>query len=119
RLTIDTGLDLLSRVTRYEALVPLDDNLIDPTGVDIPPSQLFRGTSTLGLGAYIDLGIDITTRLKLVTSLRLDQYLIEGRDRESADPRLVARYKLRPTWTLKAYLGEFSQPPQPEAVDSR
>jgi TonB family protein len=118
-LTLDTGLDLLSRVTRYEALVPLDDTLIDSSGVDIPPSQVFRGASTLGLGAYLDLGIDITKRLKLVPSLRLDSYLIEGRDRYSADPRLVARYKLTPTWTLKGYVGEFSQPPQPESVDAR
>jgi len=117
--TIDTGLDLLSRVTSYQALVPIDDTLIDPTGVDVDPSNVFRGTASLGLGAYLDLGLDVSSRLKLVPSLRLDQYLIEGRDRHSIDPRMVARYKLRPTWTLKGYVGQFSQPPQPEAVDAR
>ncbi len=117
--TLDTGLDLLSRVTRYRALLPIDDTLIDSTGVDVPPQALFRGTASLGLGAYIDLGIDASSRLKLIPSLRLDQYLIEGKDRSSADPRMVARYKLRPTWTLKGYVGEFSQPPQPESVDAR
>ena len=117
--TLDTGLDLLSRVTRYEALVPLDDTLISSEGVDIPPSQVFRGAATLGLGAYIDLGVDVTKRLKLIPSLRVDSYLIEGQDRFSIDPRLVGRYQLTKTWTLKGYVGEFSQPPQPEAVDSR
>ncbi len=119
RLTLDTGLDLLSRITSYQALVPIDDNLIDSTGVDVDPSKVFRGTSTLGLGAYIDLGIDATSKLKLIPSLRVDQYLIESRNRQSLDPRLVARYRVDKDWTLKGYVGRFSQPPQPEAVDAR
>jgi TonB family protein len=119
RLTLDTGIDMLSRVTNYEALVPVADTLINAEGVDIPPSQLFRGAQVIGLGAYLDLGIDITSRWKLIPSLRLDGYLLDGEARASADPRLVARYKMAPTLTLKAYLGQFSQPPQPEAFDSR
>ncbi len=119
RLTIDTGIDMLSRVTRYEALVPIDDTLISSEGVDVPPSQIFRGASTLGLGAYADVGIDVTKRLKLIPSLRLDSHLIEGQELYSADPRFVARYILKKTLTLKGYVGEFSQPPQPEAVDQR
>jgi len=119
RLTLDSGIDVLSRATRYEALVPVADDLINPRGVDIPPSQLYRGAAILGLGFYTDLGVDVTPRLKLVPSLRVDTYLIEGRDRFSIDPRFVARYKVTPTFTAKAYVGEFSQPPQPEAVDAR
>lgn len=119
RFTLDTGLDVLSRVTRYSALVPIDDNLANDNGVDIDPTQVFRGTSTLGAGAYLDLGIDVTRRLKLIPSLRLDTYMIEGRDKLSIDPRFVARYALYKTFTLKGYVGEFSQPPQPEAVDAR
>jgi TonB family protein len=118
-LTIDTGIDMLSRVTRYAALVPLDDTLISSQGVDIPPSQVFRGAATLGVGAYADVGIDVTKRLKLIPSLRADSYLIEGQERFSLDPRFVARYLLNPRLTLKAYVGRFSQPPQPEAVDAR
>jgi TonB family protein len=119
RLSLDTGIDVLSRVTSYQALVPVDQGLIQSDGVDIPPSQVFRGAAVLGLGAYIDAGIDVTSRWKLIPSLRLDTYVIEGQDILSLDPRLVAKYKLRDDLTLKAYLGEFSQPPQPEAVDSR
>jgi TonB family protein len=118
-LTLDTGLDMLSRVTGYEALVPIQDGLIRSEGVDIPPSQLFRGASTLGLGAYLDLGIDASPRLRLIPSLRLDSYIIEGQDILAIDPRFVVKYLLQKGLTLKAYLGEFSQPPQPEAVDSR
>jgi TonB family protein len=119
RFLLDTGLDLLSRVTRYEALVPVDDNLINSQGVDVPPSTFLRGASSLGFGAYIDLAIDATSKLKLVPSLRLDTYLIEGQERFAADPRFVVRYQVDKMWTLKAYVGEFSQPPQPEAVDQR
>jgi TonB family protein len=118
-LTIDTGIDMLSRVTSYQALVPVDDGLIQSEGVDIPPSQVFRGAAMLGLGAYVDAGIDATPRLRLIPSLRLDSYVIEGQGLFTADPRLVAKYLLKKGLTLKAYLGEFSQPPQPEAVDSR
>ncbi|HWU86866.1 MAG TPA: TonB-dependent receptor [Kofleriaceae bacterium] len=119
RVALDAGLDMLSRVTSYQALVPLDDNLISSQGVDIPPSQVFRGASTLGLGAYADVGVDVTTKLKLIPSLRLDGYFIEGQDIYAVDPRLVAKYRITGDLALKAYLGEFSQPPQPEAVDSR
>ncbi|HET7502519.1 MAG TPA: TonB family protein [Kofleriaceae bacterium] len=119
RLTLDSGLDMLSRVTSYEALVPVADNLINTRGVDIPPSQLFRGAQQIGLGGYIDLGVDVTPRWKLVPSLRIDGYLLDGEARSSVDPRLVARYQLTPTWTIKGYVGHFSQPPQPEGFDRR
>jgi len=119
RYTLDAGIDMFSRATRYDALVPVDDNLFNSQGVDITPSQVFRGAATTGLGFYTDLGIDVTPRLKLVPSLRLDTYLIEGQDRFGIDPRLVGKYKLTPTFTAKGYIGEFSQPPQPEAVDRR
>jgi TonB family protein len=118
-LTLDTGLDTLSRVTSYQALVPVDATLINAQGVDIPPSQVFRGAQLIGLGGYVDLGIDLTSRWKLVPSLRLDGYLLDGVARNSVDPRLVARYQLLPTLTLKAYVGHFSQPPQPEGLDRR
>ncbi len=119
RFVLDSGLDVMSRVTRYDALIPLDDNLINARGVDIPPSRLFRGTATLGLGGYADVGIDINKRLRLIPSLRVDTYVLEGRDRLSIDPRMVARYAVTPEFTAKGYVGEFSQPPQPEALDRR
>src|SRR5213075_1646564 len=81
RLTLDAGIDVLSRATRYDALVPVDDNLFNSQGVDITPSQILRGASTLGLGFYGVLGIDLGPRWKLVPSARFDTYLIDGQDR--------------------------------------
>jgi TonB family protein len=118
-LVLDTGIDMLSRVTGYEALVPVDDGLVSSGGVDIPPSEVFRGAATLGLGVYVDAGIDVTGKLKLIPGLRVDANVIEGQDVVTIDPRLVAKYQYRKGHTVKAYVGEFSQPPQPEAVDSR
>ncbi|MEO8549749.1 MAG: TonB-dependent receptor, partial [Kofleriaceae bacterium] len=119
RLTLDTGLDLLSRITHYEALVPVDDTAVITSGTDIAPTELFRGSQLFGMGAYVDLGIDVTDRLKVVPTLRADQYILDGVDRSSLDPRLVARYKLSDQWTIKGYVGRFTQPPQPEALDRR
>jgi TonB family protein len=118
-LVLDTGIDLLSRVTSYQALVPIDDTLANSEGVNIPPTQIFRGSQSLGAAAYVDLGMDVTQNLRVIPSLRLDEYLLDGQERDSADPRLVVRYKTAPAWTLKAYVGRFSQPPQPEALDRR
>ena len=117
RVVLDTGLDLLSRVTNYTALAPDDTNIANPTGIDIPPSKIFRGSQELGMAAYLDLGIDVTSRLRLVPSLRIDTYVLDGVYRASVDPRLVARYKVDDHLTAKAYAGIFSEPPQPEALD--
>ncbi len=116
---LDTGLDILSRVTSYSALLPDNSQIANPTGIDVPPSQIFRGSQELGVGAYIDLGIDVTKRLRVITSGRVDGYVLDGVYRNSIDPRIVARYMLTPEWTIKAYTGEFSEPPQPEALDKR
>lgn len=117
RLSLDAGLDMLSRATSYEALVPINDDVRNGEGIDIPPELTLRGSEELATGAYLDLGVDVTSRLRVVPSLRLDGYNLDGNFRWSVDPRLSARYQLGQGWTGKAYLGLFHQPPQPEAFD--
>jgi TonB family protein len=119
KITLDTGVDLLSRVTKFDALVPVDDTLISTAGVDVEPSKLLRGTSTVGMATYADVGIDATSKLKLIPGLRLDGYFINGLQRSNVDPRMVVRYKTAPQWVVKGYVGKFSQPPQPESLDTR
>ena len=117
RFVLDTGLDILSRVTTYGALAPDESQIENPTGIDIQPSQIFRGSQELGIGGYLDLGIEMTDRLRLVPSLRLDGYILDGEYRSNIDPRFTVRYRFAPTLTGKAYVGVFSEPPQPEALD--
>jgi TonB family protein len=118
-VTLDTGADVESRVTSYRALIPLDDNIRNRAGVDVTPSLVFRGAEQLATALYLDLGLDLGARLRLIPSLRLDGDLLDGQARGSIDPRLVARYRLDDGWTVKAYAGQFSQPPQPETFDHR
>ena len=119
RVHLDTGIDLLSRITTYQALVPYDDNLISNPGRRHPAEQVFRGSQELGMGAYIDLGIDATSKLKLVPSLR--RRLVHPRRPVSRVDRSAAGRPLPDRRSLDAqgYVGRFSQPPQPESLDRR
>jgi TonB family protein len=118
-LTIDTGLDVQSRVNEYRAKIPLTDDLANASGIDVAPESVTQSATLHGAALYGDVGIRPTSRLRIVPSLRLDAFLISGQRRFSYDPRLVGRYQLDHAWTVKSYVGKFSQPPQAEALDIR
>ncbi len=117
RFRLDAGLDLESRVTKYDAVAPDDSGIRDDDGVDIPPQVVARSVESLGAAFHADLAIDLGP-VRVVPGLRLDSYLIAGKSLSSADPRITARWQTDPMWTLKGFVGRFSQPPQPEALDS-
>lgn len=119
RLRLDTGMDVESRVTRYDILAPDDDNIETNDDIDIDPTRLVRSIESLGAAVHADLAWNATERLELRPGLRLDGYAISGQAFATVDPRLSARYQLDGTRLLKAYAGVFHQPPQPEAVDAR
>ena len=118
-LAIDVGLDLESRVTRYDILAALDDDFQSLNDVDVPSDTANFTADTFGYAAHVDLGWDITKRLRVVPGLRLDGYFVSGQERFSIDPRLMTRYQVNKKITAKAYTGLFHQPPQPEALDKR
>ena len=118
-LTLDTGIDTQSRVNQYRARIPLTDDLANASGIDVPPELVLQSANVVGIAAYADVGINATPNLRIVPSLRIDGYAIGGQTRMSVDPRIVSRYKLGNLWTLKGYVGKFTQPPQPEALDTR
>jgi TonB family protein len=60
--------------------------------------------------AYAELAVQATEALQLVGGLRADYY--DEIERGTLDPRLVARYQVRPDTTLKAGAGRFSQAPE-------
>jgi TonB family protein len=118
RAVLDAGLDLESRVTEYEALAPDDSDIRDDEGIDIDPELIRQSVESLGLGAHVDLALDLD-RLRVVPGLRFDAFSVSGEPLTAIDPRISARWRADPFWTLKGFVGKFSQPPQPEAADSR
>ncbi len=114
---VDVGLDLESRVTEYDALAPADLDIRPQPGIDIPPEKIRESTHTIGLALHADVAIELG-KLRIIPGLRLDGYVIEAALKGSIDPRVTARYALDDQWTLKGYVGRFSQPPQPETASS-
>ena len=119
RAYLDSGLDYESRVTTYDVLAAIGNDIRDNGDqVNLPTQQVNRGTEQIALGFHADLALDLG-KLRLIPGVRWDGYLFTARPGQSVDPRLVARYKVDPRLTAKAYLGVYHQPPQPEAFDAR
>jgi TonB family protein len=115
---LDAGIDLESRVTKYEITAQLDFDVRGDNDRDEPLASAARATDMYGYAAHADVAIDIG-RARLIPGLRFDGYLLAGKPRYSLDPRLVARYALDSHWTAKGSIGLFHQPPQPEALDEQ
>lgn len=119
QVVVDTGIDIESRVTRYDLLVPLFTDIAPGGGqVDIPPEDYEQVVDFLAYGVHADIGWDATEQLRLVPGLRFDGYWLAGQTRATIDPRLVARYRIDKAWLAKGYVGLFHQPPQPETINS-
>ncbi len=119
RVLLDAGMDLESRVTRYDALVPDDTNIEDGDDIDIDPTRLIRQVEQLSAALHADLAIDATKKLRLLPGARVDAHAISGQAWLDLDLRLTARHQTSASVVTKGYLGTFHQPPQPEAVDAR
>jgi TonB family protein len=118
-LLLDAGLDIESRVTRYDALVPDDSNIEEGDDIDIDPTRLLRSVEQMSMGVHADLAADVTPKLRLLPGLRMDAHVISGQAWIDVDARLTGRYQTTPTVVTKGYVGVFHQPPQPESVDAR
>jgi TonB family protein len=116
RVQLDAGMDLESRVNRYEVQAPLDFDVRPDNDVDVPPVEAGRTSDMYGFAAHADVAVDIGP-VRLIPGFRLDGYLLAGKSRLSLDPRIVARVGIGEAWTAKGYVGLFHQPPQPEALD--
>ena len=119
RLLIDTGIDIESRVTSFDALAPDDTNIREGDDIDIDPSRIFRTTEQMSASVYADFAIDVTPTLRLMPGVRIDGNAMSGQAWADLDLRLTGRWGLSPTFLAKGYVGTYSQPPQPEAVDAR
>lgn len=61
---------------------------------------------------YVEAAWQATSKLRLVPGFRVDYNQLN--QRFTYDPRLSGSYKINEKWRLKAGLGLFSQPPQPQ-----
>lgn len=113
---LDTGIDMESRVTHFELLVPLSEDIRATDAIDITPELLVFNSDAFLYGAYADVAVQLGD-LRLIPGVRFDGSLLQGNHLWSIDPRFSARYRLNSAWLAKGYLGLFHQPPQPEALD--
>ncbi len=119
-LKLDSGLDLEYRINHYAIKLPVATD-IPPTGggeVDIPPESYERSIDQYGLGAWLELAMDLGHGVRLVPGLRFDSFLLAGEPRFSLDPRLVTRWQADAETTYKAYAGVFHQAPAAEGFDA-
>lgn len=119
RILLDVGMDMESRITRYDILVPDDTNIDSSDDIDIEPSKLVRHAEQMSVAAHADLAIDVSPKLRLLPGVRTDVHVMSGQSWLDLDVRLTGRYQATKTVVYKAYAGLFHQPPQPEAVDAR
>jgi TonB family protein len=122
-LALDAGLDIESRVTGYDLVVPISDNLpisgFEAGELDIPSEELGLNIDGYAFGLHADLGWNATSKLRLIPGIRFDNYILQGKYRSSFDPRLAARYTIDDRWTAKGYAGLFHQPTRPEGLERR
>lgn len=122
------GLDFALREASFDARIPLPvpyRNPAAPVGGDGGPGggggltaevQPVRVDQLLGsLGGYLGAVLDLTGRLQLLPSLRVDGFFYyEENLRLAVDPRLSARYRLDAATVLKGGAGLYTKAPEPQ-----
>ncbi len=120
RLTVETGLDLISR--RYDVHANTPD-IPAPWWFPQVPGGGPNGSTGVRLqtdtellqfmpAAYLALDFEPTDGLHLIPGIRTDLFTGEGLNELTADPRLVARAEVSEDLTFKGGVGLFHQPPE-------
>ncbi len=94
---------------------------VDPSRAPGPlfaqqPDRLDANASTVRPGAYVMLDVSPVPALKILPGIRVDY--AHPSDAWTVDPRLAVRWDVASTHrtTLKAGIGAFHQPPQPQEI---
>lgn len=120
RLTVETGLDLISRRYSVHANTP---DFPAPWWFPQVPGGGPGGGSGVRLqtdtdlvqfmpAAYLALDFEPTDGLHLIPGIRTDLFTGEGLNELTADPRFVARAQVSEELTFKGGVGRFHQPPE-------
>jgi len=80
-------------------------------GASVADTTLAPSPSTRGLEAalYVEDDIDITSRLSTNVGLRITGFDVENSFYTSVQPRIAARYRLAPRWSIKASYAAMEQ----------
>ena len=118
KLTLMTGYDGQLRLEDLHFHIPVPNltrtfGRTQPNLVDID-----RGFPDAGNALYVEALWDPTKNLRIVPGIRGDWFHYNGTDRFTYDPRIVAHWQVTPTFALKAGVGIFHQPQEPQVLDS-
>jgi len=110
-LTLDTGWDLVGYRGRVTYDGPSYRNEDGDPGVDAPTQTVIdRVETVMRPAAFAEVGWMPHPNLRVIPGVRVD-YTSEVQD-VTIDPRLAARWSVTDHTTLKAGVGQFSQPPE-------
>ncbi len=128
RVTLRFGVDAEVEQDWFDTMVPLPLDYRNPgsgeglgggnampLGSEVKPVTVRQ--TVFGIGLLADAIIGVGDRLQLIPGVRFELYRYVGTFHLSADPRLTVRYQLRPSTTLKAAAGMYSQAPSPNEVN--
>ncbi len=118
KLTLMTGYDGQLRLEDLRFHIPIPNQTrtfgrTDPNLVDIDHTFPDAGNAL-----YLEALWDPTKNLRIVPGIRGDWFHYNGTDHFTYDPRIVAHWSLTPTFALKAGVGIFHQPQEPQVLDS-
>ena len=119
KLTLVTGFDGQLRLEGLHFHIPVP-TLTRTFGRTQPTlATIDRGISDLGNAVYLEALWDPMKALRIVPGVRVDWFHYNLTDNVSVDPRVVFRWSVTPRLALKAGVGIFHQPQQPQILDSQ
>lgn len=111
---LETGLDVLYIDLAADLNIPAAPPLGDPRPPVFDPTIVSARLAApyLGIAPYVSGDFEVAEGLRLLPGVRLN--LDSWRDRwvPTLDPKLAARWRVDPAWTLKGMAAMAHQPPQ-------
>ena len=99
------GADLFATTGKLDAAAATNDG---PLQIRVPFAEGVAARSSMG--AYVELGFDMTERLRADLGLRSDLWLTGSRSEVAVDPRLTVTYRSQDTITCHGAVGLAHQP---------
>jgi TonB family protein len=119
KLRLVTGFDGQLRLEDLHFHIPIP-NVTRTFGRTQPElTNIDRRLADAGNAVYVEALWDPLKNLRIVPGLRLDWFHYSATDRLTFDPRVVAHWAVTPRFALKAGVGIFHQPQEPQVLDNQ